>query len=513
MEEENLDVLKLSGISKSFGRNQVLSNVDFTLREGEIHALMGENGAGKSTLMNIVYGLLKPDTGKIWVSEEEVLINDIRDAQKLGICFVHQEIALCQDVTVAENIFMAKVNDANSIGFNRKKMVEEAKIILQSLVNDAIDPEKIVANLSISQQQVVEIARAISNECKILILDEPTAALSSAESNALYQVMQTLKKKGIGIVYISHRMAEIFDQCDKVSVLRDGMMISSYDIKDAQVQSLVNDMAGREIDMLYPQKAKQINYEDENILLNVKDLTDVGKRFSNISFKLYKGEILGFSGMLGSGRSEIMSAIVGLRKAKSGQVVLKGKNITKLSTQIIFEAGLVLLPEDRKKLGLFLDMDIDRNISANYLNQVCIKGWLRKKKEEDQSKNLIKDVNVRCTSGKQLVRNLSGGNQQKVLIAKVLAKQPDVLIVDEPTRGIDVGAKAEVHRLLRKLAQAGVGIIMVSSELNEILGMSDRVVLINSGGEAIKEVQGDDINADHIMYYVSGAYKYKESIK
>lgn len=506
-----MNTIELKGISKSFGQNSVLKDVDFCLGEGEIHALMGENGAGKSTLMNIVYGALKPDSGEIFVGGEKVQINRVQDAQKLGICFVQQEIALCQDVTVAENIFMSRVNEKKGFGFQRKKQYEEARKILEPLVGDSIDPGAIVSTLSISSQQVVEIAKAISDKCRILILDEPTAALSSTESEGLYKVMQDLKKENISIIYISHRMSEIFEQCDKVSVLRDGRMISTYDVAEAKIQKLVNDMAGREVDMMYPPKAEKIDYGQ--VCLEVKELEDAAGRFSDISFKLHKGEILGFSGMLGAGRSEIMSAIVGLRRLKSGQVIFKGRNMKGMSTSQIYNQGLVLLPEDRKKLGLFLEMDIEHNVSANYLELICSGAWINKKAEHENAEMMIEKINIRCTGANQLAGSLSGGNQQKVLIAKVLAKKPDVVIVDEPTRGIDVGAKAEVHRMLRTLANEGIGIIMVSSDMNEVLGMSDRVIIIGAGGRMAGEVTAEEINSDTIMYYASGANQYKGDLK
>ncbi|MDF3002898.1 MAG: transporter related [Bacillota bacterium] len=504
-----MDALQLKGISKSFGRNQVLYSIDFNLRPGEVHGIMGENGAGKSTLMNIIYGNLRPDGGEIYIDGNKVTINEVRDAQELGICFVHQEIALCQDATVAENIFMTQIGKGKR--FEMKKLAAEAEKILQPLVQGAINPCDPVEKLSISSQQVVEIAKAVSNNCKILILDEPTSSLSGSEAEALHQMIRNLKHQGIGIIYISHRMSDIFEQCDRVSVLRDGHMVSTCEVCNACVQHLVNDMAGREVNMLYPCKSEDECCGDENVVLEVNDLTDAKGKFSKVSFKLHKGEILGFAGLLGAGRSEIMEAIIGLRRLKSGAVIFKGKNITGKTTEEVFNAGLVMLPEDRKKMGLFLDMNIQMNTTANYLGQVSKNGVIDFSREKEQALGLVSKMNVRCFGINQIVRSLSGGNQQKVLLAKVLAKKPDVVIMDEPTRGVDVGAKAEIYRLLRDLTKEGVSIILVSSELNEIIGMSDRVAMIDSTGILVKDVKGCDINSDHIMYYISDAYKYQET--
>lgn len=504
-----MNVLELRGISKSFGRNQVLFSIDFDLRPGEIHGIMGENGAGKSTLMNIIYGNLKSDGGEIRVHGQTVSINGARDAQAYGICFVQQEIALCQDVTVAENIFMSRISQSRT--FDRKKLVQEAKNLLEPLCHNSIDPNEIVERLPISSQQVVEIAKAISNNCKILILDEPTSSLSSAEADALHSVIQDLKKQGIAIIYISHRMSDIFGQCDRVSVLRDGRMVSTYPIEEANVQQLVNDMAGREVSILYPEKAKQISRTEEDVVLDVQNLTDASGRFKDVSFRLFKGEILGFAGLLGAGRSEIMEGIIGLRRTSAGNVFLKGKSIRGKSTSDIFRSGLIMLPEDRKTKGLFLDMDIEHNSSAAHLAEITRSGLIDRRKEHQQATQLADQMNIRCTGVSQIVRSLSGGNQQKVLMAKVLAKRPEVVIMDEPTRGVDVGAKAEIHRLLRQIANEGVSVILISSELNEVIGMSDRVAMIDSSGTLVGTLTGDEIHSDRIMYYISDAYKYQES--
>ena len=500
------NVLELRGLSKSFGTNQVLYDVDFSLRPGEVHAIIGENGAGKSTMMNIVYGLVKPNAGEIYIDGNQVTIKNPTDAQKLGICFVHQEIALCQDVSVAENIYMSRIRGSKQPMVNFLKLNKDAQELLDSIV-PGIKATAQVDTLNIAAQQVVEIAKALSTDCKILILDEPTSSLSETETEALYEIMRNLKKRGIGIIYISHRLAEIFEQCDRVSVLRDGYMINTYEVSGVDSKQLVSDMAGREVDNLYTDKAEHLEYTDDNVLLDVQDLNDVTGIFKNVSFKLHKGEVLGFSGLVGSGRTEVMESIVGLRKCKpGGKVIFEGKNILNQKSQKTFDSGLVYLPEDRKQTGLFLEMGIHENTSSLHIRTVCNGSFISKKKEIDQAKKFVDMLRTKCASPTQPVNSLSGGNQQKVLFSKMLTETPKIFLADEPTRGIDVGAKSELHTLLRNLANEGTGVIVVSSELNEIIGMCDRVLAMYEG-EIVAEIKGDDVHSKNIMHYISGAYR------
>ena len=504
-------LLELKKISKSFGTNQVLFNVDFTLDRGEIHALIGENGAGKSTMMNIIDGLVKPESGEIYLEGELAIINSPIDAQKHGIGFVHQEIALCQDVPIAQNIYMSQVpvNAGKKVFMDYKRQTKDARELLKRLGSENIDPTEPVMNLSTPNQQIVEIAKALSQDCKVLILDEPTAALTETETNALYKIMRQLSGQGIGIIYISHRLSEIFENCDTVSILRDGVMISKYKVKDvSSVQQLVNDMAGHEISMLYPEKRQEERPENEIPLLEVEGLSDENEKFNNISFKLFKGEILGFSGLIGSGRSETMQGITGFRRLKSGKVLFQGKDITGLNPGKIFSQGLLYMTEDRKQSGLFLDFHISPNISAIHRDLITKNGFVQNGTEKKLAQKIVNDYNIRAYSIEQLLIDLSGGNQQKVLLGKLLAKKPKLVILDEPTRGIDVAAKAEIHRLLRGLVAQDIGVIIVSSELNEIIGMSDRVMVMNEGCIA-GEVEGEDINNSRIMYFASGAFRMK----
>ena len=505
------NVLELKGITKSFGPTKVLKEVDFSVRKGEIHALVGENGAGKSTLMNITYGIVEADSGEIYVEGKLIEVKNAHMAQSMGICFVHQEIALCSDVTVAENVFMSEINQKLVLKLNYKELQKSAAEVLYPLSKDTIRPDSLVESLSISQQQVVEIARALSIEAKVLILDEPTAALTEAEADALYKIMHQLKADGIGVVFISHRMNEIFEQCDRVTVLRDGNLISVNDVKDVTPRSLVADMVGRDIDCLYPPKAESVSYNEENVLLDISHVTDFKKeRFRDISFKLFKGEILGLAGLVGAGRSEVAQGIVGLRKLESGSVKFYGKEISNLNSRKIFDSGLVYLSENRKETGLFVDMSIKYNISSMFVRSVSKRGQLVRRLEEILAREKIASLNIKCRNGEQVVSSLSGGNQQKVLVGKILAVPPKVVIMDEPTRGIDVGAKAEIHQLLRELIDQGIGIIVISSELNEVVGMCDRVLVMHEGRLA-GEVSGHEIESKNIMHYAAGAAKYMNS--
>lgn len=500
-------LLEIKHLSKSYAQ-KVLSDVNFTLEAGEVHALLGENGAGKSTMLNILGGIVKADGGEILIDGEKVTINSVQDAKNLGIGFVHQEIELCQDVTVAENIMMSSITDSNAIIIDFKKLIEDSKKILQPLVGDAINPEDKVEDLPISQQQVVEIAKALSHKCRILLLDEPTAALSEKETEALFKIMKQLKKEGIGIIFISHRMEEIFNHSDRVTVLRDGFIISTRNSKEATMQELIKDMAGREINDIYPPKATNIDYSENNVMLKVENLTDGKDRFRNINFKLYKGEILGVAGLVGAGRTEIMQNIVNLRKRKTGSVTLMGENLDKYDTEKIYKSGLILLSEDRKKSGLYLDYSIGSNIISTYLEEVMTGMFVNKRKAVKLSEAMYKELGIRGNGYRQAVKALSGGNQQKTLLAKLLAKKPEVVILDEPTRGVDVGAKADIGNHIRNLANDGIGVVIISSEMNELLGLCDRLIMIDIDGEQVpKELHAKDFNSDTVVYYISGAYK------
>lgn len=492
-------ILEVKGITKSFEATKALRGVNFTLRKGEIHALVGENGAGKSTLMNVIDGVFPPDSGEILVNGKRVCIRNPHEAQALGIGFVHQEIALCPDVTVAENILMSSINNSKKLTINYKKLFEQASVILKSLAN--IDPRQNVSELSVSKQQVVEIAKALSMNCKILIFDEPTSALTEHETEALFKIMRDLKQRGIGIIYISHRMAEVFGECDRVSILRDGCYIGTHNVNETDSKQVVNQMVGREITHLYPPKLF-IAEQTGEFLFEVRNFSD-GDRFHNISFQLRRGEILGLSGLVGAGRSEVAQAVCCLHPKQSGEVYYKNQRVWIHSPIDAIENGIVYLTEDRKSLGVFLEMAIKENISAMKIANVSKCGLIDKKLEEEQGIEFVNLLAVKCRNLEQPVSSLSGGNQQKVLISKLLTVKPKVVFMDEPTRGIDVGAKSEIHRLLRELANQGTGIIMISSELPEIIGMCDRVIVMHEGSMS-GEVTAPDINERKIVQLASG---------
>jgi ribose transport system ATP-binding protein len=496
---ENDLILKISSLTKSFGPVQALRGVDFELRRGEIHALAGENGAGKSTLMNIIDGIHRPDGGQILLDGKLVEIASPAMAQKLGIGFVHQEIALCPDVSVAENIFMAVTNTSRSLLMDYRNLERKAGEILHRLGD--IDPSVLVRNLSISQQQLVEIAKALTLDCRVLILDEPTAALTEREAQILFDIMHKLAAQGISIIYISHRMVEIFENCDRVTVLRDGRYITTRNVPETTPGEVVSAMVGRVIDSLYPAKQREDERSDE-IVLDVRDLNE-RTRFRDVSFQLRKGEILGLAGLIGAGRSEIVKGICRLEGEVTGEVALHGQRLQLGHYADSIGEGMVYLSEDRKGDGLFLDLSIAANVSALAVEQVASgAGIIDERKESEQAERLGGRLNLKCAHVGQPVSALSGGNQQKVAIAKMLSVNPKVIFLDEPTRGVDVGAKAEIHRILRDLARSGVGIVVISSELPELIGVCDRVLVVREGRIA-GEVMGDEMTEDRIMYLAS----------
>ncbi len=490
-------ILRISNLSKSFGPVKALRGIDFELRKGEIHAIAGENGAGKSTLMNVIDGILQPDSGQIVLDGMPVKISSPTMAQQLGIGFVHQEIALCPDASVAENIFMAKTNISRSWLMDYKKLERDAVDVFRQLSD--IDPSVLVKNLSISNQQLVEIAKALTLDCRILILDEPTAALTESEARTLFGIIRNLADQGISIIYISHRMVEIFDNCDRVSVFRDGQHIVTRNVADIQPGDVVNAMVGRVIDDLYPKK--QGTPSDE-VILDVRNLTEA-TRFRDISFTLNKGEILGIAGLIGAGRSEIAKAICKLEGDASGQVWLNGEELRLRNYQDSIAKGMVYLSEDRKGDGVFLELPIAANVSALKLEQVANGlGLIQPAAETAQAEALGRTLNLKCGSLSDPVSSLSGGNQQKVALAKMLSVNPRLIFLDEPTRGVDVGAKSEIHRILRDLANEGVGIVVISSELPELIGVCDRVLVVREG-RISGQVTGDKMTEKNIMHLAS----------
>ncbi|KQV81411.1 sugar ABC transporter ATP-binding protein [Rhizobium sp. Root1220] len=493
-------VLEIRNISKHFGAIKALTDVTFRLERGEVHALCGENGAGKSTLMNIIAGVLQPNEGEILVDGATVKITSPAVAQSLGIGLVHQEIALCPDATVAENMFMATTNKRRSPFMNFAKLERDAQAVMSRLA--PIDVRRKVGDLPISSQQLVEIAKALTLDCRVLIFDEPTAALTEAEAQVLFGIINDLKAHGISIVYISHRMAEIFSLCDRVTVFRDGRYVSTEKLSDVTSDDVVRSMVGREITQLYPEKRLLAERTGQPIL-SVRNLGD-GTRFRDVSFELRKGEILGIGGLIGSGRTEIAEGICGLRTTTGGDVRLGDKTLDASSYASAVRAGVVYLSEDRKGSGVFLDLSIAKNIAALDLKSLTGRfGLLDAKAEAERAQKLARRLGVRMGGIDMPVSSLSGGNQQKVAIAKQLAVNPKVILMDEPTRGIDVGAKSEIHRLLRDLARSGIGIVVITSELPELLGLCDRAIVIRDGTVA-GNVEGEAMTEESVMRLASG---------
>lgn len=503
MTNAHAPLLELRGIKKHFGASRALAGVHFSLRRGEIHALCGENGAGKSTLMKIIAGIHEPDEGAIVLDGEMVAIGGPAHAMRLGIGLVHQEIALCGDATVAENVFMPEINARRRGWMNYADLNERARAILKRLGQD-IDPTRRVEGLSLSQQQLVEIAKALSLDCRVLILDEPTAALTEVESSALFKVLHELRAQGMGIIYISHRMAEIFEHSDRVTVLRDGRDVACGAIADTTPDDLVRSMVGRDLGQYYPPKRALPGDGDAcEYLLEVDDISD-GERVHGISFKVRRGEILGIAGLMGAGRSELAESVCGLRRAKRGTVRLKGRPLAIHRYADALQQGMGYLSEDRKAAGLFLDMSVAHNICSMALQRVSSRwGWVQGAAQRGLANELGTRLKLKCDGVTAQAASLSGGNQQKVAIAKLLATRPAVLWMDEPTRGVDVGAKSEIHHILRDLAERGVGVIVISSELPEIIGLCDRALVIHEGKVA-GELSAQDMTEESLLRLASG---------
>ena len=492
-------ILKISKLSKSFGAVRALREVDFELRRGEIHGVAGENGAGKSTLMNVIDGIHQPDAGEIQLDERPVKIPSPAVAQELGVGFVHQETALCPHVSVAENIFMSTTSTSRAFLLDYKKLHRRAREVFSQLSD--IDPGVLVRDLSASHQQLVEIGKALTRDCRILILDEPTAALTGREAQILFGIMRKLAAQGISIIYISHRLSEIFDICNRVTIFRDGRYIMTRNVSDIMPSDVVNAMVGRVIDNLYPEKQDPAEASDE-VVLEVRNLSDAS-RFRDVSFKLLHGEILGIAGLIGAGRSEIAKGICRLEGDVAGEVWLKGRKLALSHYQDSIANGMVYLSEDRKGDGVFLEMPIAANVSSLALSQVASRlGIIDRSREAGQAERLGQRLDLKYGHIQQPVSALSGGNQQKVALAKMLSVDPQVIFLDEPTRGVDVGAKAEIHRMLRTLASDGVGIVIISSELPELIGVCDRVLVVREG-QISGQVTGDDMTEENIMHLAS----------
>lgn len=495
-------IINMTGIDKSFSTNQVLKGVNFSVEKGETHALMGENGAGKSTLMKILSGIYQRDAGIVEVKGKQVEYQHPSDAEADGIAVIHQELNILPELTIAENLFLGKELTKSKFGWlNNKEMNRIAKERLEELGLN-LSPTVLAKDLSVGRQQLVEIAKALMTNADIIIMDEPTAALTDREIDTLFEVIERLKRKGVSFIYISHRMEEIFAICDRITVLRDGASIGTKVIKETNFDEIVSMMVGRELGDRFPSSDKKIG----DVKLQVSNLTREGE-FVDVSFDVKAGEILGISGLMGAGRSEVVETIFGYRRQDKGSIYLDGQKVSIKHPQDAINKGIAFISEDRKTKGLIVDFSVGDNLNLTNLKSLSNNGWMLSQKEQILYQTMVERLNIRVSDRSQLAKSLSGGNQQKVVIAKWLGIGPGVLILDEPTRGVDVGSKKEIYKIMQDLASQGVAIIMVSSELPEIIGMSDRVAVMCEG-KLMTVLNKDQLTEENIMHYATGGEKH-----
>jgi len=495
-------VLELKHIHKSFPGVKSLHDVHFTLRKGEVHAIVGENGAGKSTLMKIISGIYAPDSGEIIYKGKPVTWHSPLHARSSGISVIHQELKLAANLSVAENILMGTRPPRNRFGFIQwDKMNERARELLQSIGSD-LDPRRIVSTLSVAQQQIVEIARALSVQADILIMDEPSATLTDKEIRKLFDLIRLLKSRGVSIIYISHRMEEIFEITDRCTVLRDGQWIKTLNTAETSDEEIVRLMVGRDVSHLLEARKSSRAPNTGTPLLETDRLSD-GTHFFDVTLNLHPGEIVGISGLVGSGRSELLMSLFGANRVTQGEIRIDGRRVRYGSPREAIAQGIALVPESRKDQALFLQLATGENISVLKLDEFSAMGWIGQKSKNRLEEEYRNKLNVKTASLQTPIINLSGGNQQKAVIARWLTVSPRILLLDEPTRGIDVGAKGEIYEIIRDLARTGMGILVVSSDLPEILAISDRVYVMRQGRFAA-ELHGQQINQETIMFHATG---------
>lgn len=489
--------IEMKNISKAFGQNKVLRDVNFSIHSGEVHALMGENGAGKSTMMNILTGLLSADGGEILVDGQKTLFKNALDAEQHGIAFIHQEMNNFADMSVVENMFLNRELKKGFGMLDMKTMREQAKDALDKLGVD-ISVDTPVGSLSVGRQQTIEIAKSLMNKTQVLIMDEPTAALSENEIAKLFTIIGSLREQGVAIIYISHRMEEIFEISDRLTVMRDGLTINTYETSETDVKQIVHDMVGRDMGDFYPDRQPKFGNE----LLQVKGLTS-GDIFKDVNFSVRSGEILAFSGLMGAGRTEIMRAIFGVDKLDSGDIFVNGEKVEIKTPEQAIKHNIGFLTENRKDEGLILDGSLSENIDLPSIDGFTKNGLIDEKADKDFVDMLMKRLGVKAQSSQDLASSLSGGNQQKVVLAKWVGSGAQILILDEPTRGVDVGAKREIYDLMNELTDRGTAIIMVSSDLDEVLGFSDNIVVVYEG-KIQGEIATKDATQDKVMTLATG---------
>lgn len=494
--------LEMRDIKKSFPGVQALKGVTLLVKKGEVHALVGENGAGKSTLMNVLGGVIQPDSGEIFIDGQKVVIRNPHEAQNIGIAFIHQELSLFPFLDIARNIFISNLPRGVGGKIDFKVLYQKTEQLLEK-VGLKRDPHTMVKDLTVAEKQMVEIAKALSFKTRILVLDEPTSSLTGREIDNLFQIIRGLKKEGVTIIYISHRLNEIFEICDSVTVLRDGEFVDSMPVAETNKEELIQKMVGKKLTMMFPQRAERKLGE---VLLEVQELTKE-PYFRDVSFFLRKGEILGVFGLVGAGRSEVARTIVGDMHRDGGKVLLKGEEVNFKHPREAIIAGIGFLTEDRRGEGLAVEMEVKNNVSMaifwNHLKRGLLS--LDAREEERRAREYVQELRIVTPSIYQKVKFLSGGNQQKVVVAKWLCADPQILILDEATRGIDVGAKAEIYQLTVDLAEKGMGVIFISSEIEEILGLSDRILVMYEG-EVTAELSGE-VTQEEVMYYATGGEK------
>jgi rhamnose transport system ATP-binding protein len=490
-------LLELAGATKSFGAVKALVNGSVALRPGEAHALLGENGAGKSTLVKILAGVHQPDGGELRINGAPVVLSGPAASRAAGVSIIYQEPTLFPDLTVAENIFMGRQPLGRGRAIDRRAMNSEARKVFARLGVE-LDPDRQARGLSVADQQLVEIAKALSLDAKVLVMDEPTAALTSVEVRRLFEVMRTLRSQGAAVLFISHRLEEVFASCQRVTVMRDGAFVRTDPIESLTVDDIIRSMVGRDLDSLFP----KTDTEPGEVVLEVTDLSRAGV-FYDINLSVRRGEIVALAGLVGAGRSEVARAIFGIDRRSSGVVRVEGKELPNGAPLAAMAAGVALVPEDRRQQGLVMDLGIDQNVSLASLSRLSRSGLIRRSSERALAHIWAEKLQLKFGRMKNPVSTLSGGNQQKVVMGKWLAREPSLLIIDEPTRGIDVGTKAEVHRILDGLVAQGMAILMISSELPEVLGMADRVLVLHEGRIAA-ELSREEATEDTVMRAASG---------
>lgn len=489
-------ILEAKGIDKSFSGVTVLKGAELNIEPGELHALMGENGAGKSTLMKIIMGIYTKDAGKVILDGQEVDFKSARDALDAGISMIHQELSPIPEMTVAENVFLGREQKKiKGLPFvDKKELNKKTQELLEEYeLSEFIRPNMKMKDLNIAQIQMMEIIKAVSYNSKVIIMDEPTSSLSEKETETLFRIIDSLKAKNVGIIYISHRMEEVFELADRVSVLRDGQFIGCVKVAEASREQLINMMVGRELEGGYPKNTAKKG----EVVLELKNFTRKGV-FENVNLKVRAGEILGMAGLVGAGRSEVMRALVGYDKLDSGEIILEGQKIEINHPKDAIQHHIIMASEDRKQLGLVLCRSIKENVSLQNFDKMSTGSFINKLKENKLANEYTEKMATKMNGIGDLVSSLSGGNQQKVVLAKCLLSDPKVLIMDEPTRGIDVGAKAAIYNIMIDLAKQGIAIIMISSEMPELIGMSDRVMVM-AGGKVRGELEGEEAQSQQAI--------------